>query len=296
MRVQELDLWTGFRAVAEYKSFTRAAETLNLTPPQLSKRIAKLEGIIGVQLFRRSTRSVVLTDEAKALVLKISPILDELRRVERSFEDLKKLSGVIRITSIPFIAAKILIPVIEEFKKEYPSVEFELDLTTSFRNIIDENFDIALRIEEPKESNLIYKKLLPNQLLLCATPDYIKRYGTPEKIEDLSEHKLLFLDIHQRVKFINTDISLDSFNRQKFITCNDGRTLTDLALSSHGILVRSQIDVLDLLKQEKLVRVLKDESLENFGNLHAVIANRRYLAPRVRTFLNFLYTKIEALH
>jgi DNA-binding transcriptional LysR family regulator len=155
-------------------------------------------------------------------------------------------------------------------------------------NIIDSGLDLAIRIETPKDSDLIYRKLAPNNLIFCATKEYLKERGSLKEPTDLKKHDLLILSIHNRCKFKNSLLKLGDFKSRKKITCEDGVFLTNMALNSRGILVRSIWDVQEQIKSGALVQVLKDSPLETFGNLYAVIPSRRYLAPRVRIFLDFI--------
>lgn len=282
-----------FYSVATLGNFTQAAKAQRVTLAQLSKRVAKLEDILGVRLFQRSTRMVSLTNEGQALLPKVETLLNDLKEIETGFESQSQLKGKIKITSVPFVAHKFLLPLMEEFQEKHPDVNFELDLSESIVNIIQSGFDIALRIQTPKDSNLIYKKLIPNQLILCATPKYLKEFGTPKKIEDLAKHQLLFLDIHENCKFIETSFSMKKFSKNRKIQCNNGVFLTDYALNGHGILLRSIWDVKDHLKNGSLVQVLKQNPIEIFGNVFAVIPSNRFLAPRIRSFLDAIEKKAK---
>lgn len=289
MKIEEIGIWEGFVAVAKYGSFTKAAERLRLTVPQLSKRVAKLENILGVRLFQRTTRTIAITEDAKALLPKVVSALEDLQGIESFFEEKLNISGTIRITSIPFIAHRLLIPVVREFVKEYPGIQIEFDLSEKLENLVESNFDLAVRIQEPKDSSMVYRKLASNNLVLCATPKYLKTNPRKiEKPEHLIDHSMLFLSIHQRCSFTGTSHKLGEFMNARTITCDNGWFLTELALQDLGILVRSIWDVRPYFQTGKLVQVLKKFPLESFGHIYAVVPSRRLLAPRVRIFLDYL--------
>lgn len=294
MKIEDLSLWEAFRGVAQHGNFSRASEHLRIPVPQVSKRVGKLEDQLGVRLFQRTTRVVSLTDEGRALLPKVRSILEDLAEAESFFENIDELQGTIKLTCVPFIAHRLLLPAIREFMMIHPDIHFELDLAEKFHNIIEAGFDMAIRIETPKDSDLVYRKLIPNDLIFCASPQYLKKNKTPlKKIEDLRHHDLLMLSIHRRCLFEKTKTRLGDFAKNKKITCEDGVFLTEMACQGEGILVRSIWDVQNYLHEGRLVQVLKKPRLETFGHVHAVVPSKRYLAPRVRVFLDFLLEKSQ---
>jgi DNA-binding transcriptional LysR family regulator len=290
MKIEEIGIWEAFQGVAVHGGFSKASKVLRVTVPQLSKRVAKLEDRLGVRLFQRSTRVVTLTDEGRALLPRVTSLLDDLTGIESSFESGQSLTGTVRITCVPFVAHRLLIPVIAGFSKVYPEIHIELELSESFVNLIEANFDLAIRIHpEPDDSDLVYRKLAPNDLVLCASPGYLKAGKRPlDKPADLRHHKMLMLSVHRDCGFKNGSHALREFEGSKRLTCENGAFLTELALNDFGVLVRSIWDVQGFLENGELVQVLKKYPLETFGNVYAVIPSRRYLAPRVRAFLDFV--------
>jgi len=251
--------------------------------------VSRLEDLLGVRLFHRSTRVVKLTDEGRALLPKVSAVLEDLKSIETSFEDQLTLSGTIRVTTVPFIAQRLLIPVISKFNEHYPKVHFEIELSEAVVNLVESNIDLAIRIHEnPSDANLVYRKLMPNRLILCASPDYLKKAKTPKRPSDLRDHKILMLNIHRNCRFLEESSRVADFSKQKEVVCENGWFLTELALKNFGILLRSQVDVQEHLKSGRLVQVLKKYPLTEFGSIYAVIQSRKLLAPRVRRFLDFV--------
>lgn len=289
MKVDDISAWEAFQNVAKHGSFSAAARFLKVPTPQISKRIARLESQLGIRLFQRTTRVVSLTDEGKSLLPKIESILEDLHEAENLFESRKKISGSVKVTCVPFIAHRLLLPVLGDFFEKNPHIHVVLELSESFRNLVQEGYDMAIRIETPKDSDLIYRRLAPNDLIFCASPAYLERNSKElQSPIDLMNHDLLSLSIHNRARFIAKDYTLGDFSSSKKITCEDGVFLTDMALKGMGVLVRSILDVQDHLEKGHLVEVLEDYRLETFGYLHAVIPSKRFLAPRVRSFLDFV--------
>lgn len=296
MKIEEIPVWESFVAVAKHGGFSKASGVLGVAVPQVSKRVAKLESDLGVRLFHRTTRAVSLTEEGRALLPRVEGVLDDLASIEAALEPTGRVSGILRITSIPFVAQRLLLPLFMEFTGKHPDLRIELDLSEKIINLVESNIDMAVRIQEPSDSNLVYRKLLPNQLVLCASPQYLKEHKKPltEPIH-LRDHEMLILDIHRSVKFTNNDTRLRDVIGTQRITCDNGWYLTELAKNHGGILVRSIWDVAPLFESGELVPVLKKHQLGTFGHIYAVIPSRRYLAPRVRAFMEFLEERAASL-
>lgn len=288
MKPEDLTGWRAFIAVATYGNFAKASREVGVPVSILSKRVAKLEEQLGARLFQRSTRVVSVTDEGRSVLPKIESLLNELTEVENSFKDVAELSGVVRVTCVPFIAQKLMIPIIKEFSALNPKVKLDLSLSEKIVNIIESGFDIAIRIETPRDSDLIYRKLAPNDLVFCASPKYLKKNKAPQTPDDLMRHRLLLLKIHEACHFKGGNLQLKRFTSRKALECDNGAFLADLALSDFGILVRSIWDVRKHFQEGSLVQVLKNHPLETFGHIHAVIPSKKFLAPRARAFYEFV--------
>lgn len=295
MKMDDFAPWEAFLGVAQQGSFSKASRLLRVPVAQVSKRVSRLESQLNVRLFQRTTRVVSLTDEGKLLLPRIQSILEDLKEAESFFESRYELAGTIRVTAVPFVAHRLLVPVLKDFSALHPGVHIELDVSERFMNLVDAGYDMALRVETPKDSNLVYRKLVPNDLIFCAAPAYLKKNQAPLRTPgDLHRHDLLMLGIHRRCHFKEKEISLAEFEKRRRITCENGAFLTELALEGFGILVRSIWDARPHLVSGRLTQVLKNHPLETFGYLHAVIPSKRYLAPRVRAFLDFVVERSRA--
>lgn len=289
MKTDDLWGWRAFIGVAQHGNFAKASKESRIPVSILSKRVSKLEDQLGVRLFQRSTRVVSLTNEGAALLPKIRSILNELTTAEATFDEHKELYGTVRVTCVPFVANNLLIPIIADFQKKHPKVKIDLHLSEKVVNLIESNFDLAIRIQTPDDSDLIYRKLAPNNLVFCASPKYLKKNPGPiAKPSDLHNHNLLFLRIHERCSFVGSGIQLKKFSTQKMIESDSGDFLTSLALNGFGILVRSIWDVQKHIKSGQLIQVLEKHPLETFGHIHAVIPSPKFLAPRARSFYEFV--------
>jgi DNA-binding transcriptional LysR family regulator len=298
MKVAEVRVWEAFHSVAKLGNFSRAAKSLNVALPQLSKRVAKLESQMGVKLFQRSTRVVALTNEGRALLPQVTALLENWQAAESLFEGSgRPLSGKIRLTTNPFVAHRLLLPILKDFRRLHPEVDFDIDVSEGLVDLIESNTDLALRImRDIEDSSLIYRKLAPNTMVACASPRYLKRHPIPiEKPSDLQEHEMLMLDLDRERFFGPSQLKLKDLSSRRKIECRDGWFLTQLALNDFGILIRSVWDVRDHLRRGELVQVLPDYPLGDFGHLYAVIPDKKFLAPRVRSFLDFLVERSSQL-
>lgn len=288
MKTDDLLGWKAFIAVAQFESFAQAAKALNLPVSAVSKRVAALEEQLCVRLFQRTTRVVRLTDEGRSVLPKIKELVSNLSEIENTFSEKTELSGLVKVTCVPFVAHSLLIPALQKFNRMHPKVKIELSLSEKIESLIDSGFDMAIRIQTPEDTDLIYKKLAPNDLIFSATPKYLKNKPQIKTPEDLQNHDLLLLRIHEKCKFQNSELALKKFSSRKSIESDSGAFLTDLALNDFGILVRSIWDVKNHLEKGTLVQVLRKHPLETFGHIHAVIPNKKYLSPRARAFYEFI--------
>lgn len=290
----DLSLWLAFHAVGKRESFTQAARDLRLSVPVLSKKIAKLEELLSVRLFLRTTRRVVLTNEARDLFPQVEGLLQDARSIEALLEPKVELEGLIHLTCIPSLGQRHLSYSIVKFHRLHPLVKFRVHLSDAITDLVESQMDLAIRAQKPTESQHVYRKLISNNLVLCASPSYLQKYGQPSKIAELNNHKVLSLSAYEGCSFQGTSIKLKEFRKSQNIICENGYFLTELALQGAAIVVRSKWDVAGYLKSKKLVSVLEKFPLEPFGDIFAVTPHRKLLPPRVRTFLDFIQAEAQS--
>jgi DNA-binding transcriptional LysR family regulator len=295
MKIPELLGWEAFLAVAQHGNLSRAARAQRLGLPQLSKRLARLEEQLGVRLFHRSTRSVRLSDEGRALLPRAEALLEDAENLAASFEEKRALEGRLRITCVPFVAQRRLLPALPRFLDRHPGLRIECNASESMQNLLEGGYDLALRIHhEAQDSSLVYRKLARNELVFCATPRYLKAAPPLTKPSDLRKHETLVLGIHRKLRFADVSVCLDEFLSPPRLSSDNGALLTEMGLQSLGVLLRARLDVQEALDKGRLLQVLKKHPLEDFGALYAVVPSRRLLAPRVRVFLDFLSEEAKA--
>lgn len=180
---------TSFVRTAETLSFVQAARLLGISASAVGKNVARLEQKLGVRLFNRSTRSVSLTAEGAVLLVRCQHILEQLQEAEAELtSSIGQPAGKLRV-SLPVIGYRLLLPLLPAFTRQYPQIELDLDFSDRLVNIIDEGFDVVIRSGDLADSRLTSKTLGSFNFVLCASPAYLKEYGTPGAEEDLSAHQ-----------------------------------------------------------------------------------------------------------
>lgn len=287
--MDKLDLMKAFIAVVDAGSFTAAAEKLELSPQLVSKYVSALEAELSLRLLQRTTRKVAVTEVGRAYYERARQILWELEDLEQSVqEDEKQPSGLLRISAPMSFATLHLGQVVAEFQKLHPKVQTDLQLNDRKVDIVEEGFDLALRIGKLSSSSLIAKKIAPIRLVTCASPDYLKQYGEPQSPKDLASHSYLHYSYYDdNQPFASSKQSFPSLKQQRAITANNGEVLAKAAIAGAGVIVQPSFIVGQAIAEGKLSIILQDYEPEPLG-LYAIYVHRRYLSSKVRSFIDFL--------
>ncbi|AGP48862.1 LysR family transcriptional regulator [Psychrobacter sp. G] len=288
--MDRIDAMRAFVAVVTEGSFSNAANTLQLSPQLVSKYVSKLEEQLNTRLLNRTTRKVSLTEAGSHYFGHAQQILLSIDDMESKLGGLQQNpKGVLRISAPVSFALKHMAKLITDFQIHYPLVKVDLQLTDRKVDIVEEGFDVALRIGQLKSSSLIAKKVAPIRVMLCAAPDYLKKHGTPTQPEDIAEHRYLHYsymnmdgkdDIYQllKAKYLKQGSELRS---------NNGDVLVDAAIAGAGIVLQPTFIISEALSSGKLVVVLPKLEPEALG-LYAVYAHRKLLPHKVRCFIDFM--------
>ena len=288
--MDRIDAMRAFVAVVTEGSFSNAANTLQLSPQLVSKYVSKLEEQLNTRLLNRTTRKVSLTEAGSHYFGHAQQILLSIDDMESKLGGLQQNpKGVLRISAPVSFALKHMAKLITDFQIHYPLVNVDLQLTDRKVDIVEEGFDVALRIGQLKSSSLIAKKVAPIRVMLCAAPDYLNKHGTPTQPEDLERHRYLHYsymnmdgkdDIYQllKAKYLKQGSELRS---------NNGDVLVDAAIAGAGIVLQPTFIISEALSSGKLVVVLPKLEPEALG-LYAVYAHRKLLPHKVRCFIDFV--------
>jgi LysR family transcriptional regulator, regulator for bpeEF and oprC len=181
-----------FSAVARHGSFTQAARELGLAPSSVAKSVARLEKELGARLFHRTTRSVTLTEEGRALHAKSARLLEEIEALGLdSGKDDDEPAGVLRIGAPVGYGVRVLLPVLARLRERYPLLEIDLRLSDARVNFLDDGLDAVLRFGALEDSTLIAHKIGEESLVLCASPDYLSGRAKIRSVQDLADHSVI---------------------------------------------------------------------------------------------------------
>lgn len=283
--MDRINAMRAFVTVVNEGTFVAAAERLNQSPQLVSKYINQLEQHLGTRLLNRTTRRVNLTEAGQRYHQRAEQLLDELNDLESQVGDLQgQTQGLLRISAPVSFATRHLAPLLCDFQQAHPAVSLDVQLNDRKVDILEEGFDIALRIGKLKSSSLVARHLAPIRLVFCAAPGYLQRHGTPQTPEDLQHHRYLrytYMD--------NSDVAgwLKSSHRQAgSLICNNGDVLMAAAIQGAGVMLQPTFLTGEAIKASRLQVILPDHEPEPLG-LYAVYAHRQLLASKVRSFIDF---------
>ena len=178
-----------FVRAAEARSFTVAARRLGISPSGVSKAISRLEASFQVRLLHRTSRSVTMTPEGAAFYERCRQIVSELEDAEQLLSAAREIPrGRLRMTMPLSLGRLHLARLVPEFLQRYPEVTVEVSATDRIVDLVEEGFDVAVRLGQPPDSRLVARQLIGGAFVTCAAPAYLKRHGTPRAPEDLARH------------------------------------------------------------------------------------------------------------
>ena len=215
-------------------------------------RINQLEKITSMTLFARTTRDINLTNEGKEFLEHCRSIMDRVENLDAFLNKKKGINGVLRIVLPPYFSRHHIVPYIEEFMEMHSSLKLDIMLTEDPVNIIEESFDLQVRIQIPEEENLRVAKLMENRKIVCASVDYIKKHGAPKTPHDLLSHNCIEFGENSvwklKNKLTKKITELKEINGK--IKCNNGEIIKELVLSGRSITLKSVSDVEKEVKEK----------------------------------------------
>lgn len=284
MNIDHLKL---FVRIATTHNISMAGQELNLSAAVASSYINKLEDKLGIRLLHRTTRKVSLTEEGKAFLPHAEDVLSsvEAARVSVGVGNTSP-SGTLRITAPASFGRMHIVPGLKGFLASYPDLTVDLRLTDTIVDMVEGGFDIAIRNSELKDSTLIARKLATDRRIVCASPDYIEKYGEPASPRELSSHSCLHLAGLDNWIFDTADGQISIKASGRFRT-DHGEALRDACIDGMGITVNSIWSIHKHLQRGELVQVLKYYPLVSDTAIWAVYPSSRLLAPKVRAFIDY---------
>ncbi len=286
-----------FVVAAEMLNISAAGRQLGLAPAVASSRLSKLEKQVGADLLHRSTRKVSLSLEgAEFLPFAREILAQEDAALAALGHGSTEITGTLRFAASSTFAQLFIAPILPEFLERYPGVNLELKLSDMQMNLIEGGFDLALRNYAIEDSGLRARKLADDKRILCASPGYLARRGTPRGPDDLVEHQMLiFMDSSPRKLSAYDDEPPCTFPppaANKRVVCDDGSSMRIATKAGVGISMSSWWSVHKEIEEGSLVRVLPDYEVDDQSAIWLVYPKSNVLTAKVRVFIDFLLEKI----
>jgi DNA-binding transcriptional LysR family regulator len=281
-----------FLRILDLGSISEAARSLDLSAAVASQRLQRLERDLGVRLLHRTTRQLRPTPEGRSLADQGREAVEELDALMSGLHrSTREVSGTLRVTLPPTFGRLYVSPLLPGFLSRHPRLRLDLDLSDQSRDIVGSGYDLAIRVGSLADSSLVARRLATNRRVLCASPTYLQRHGTPHDPEELTRHECLLLTGSAGEPgiwhFRDADGGSVSVKVSGRIRSSQGELLRDAAVAGLGIVQHSIWHVCDDLRTGRLIQILPGHALPETA-IHAVMPHRRLVPPRVRAFIDFL--------
>ncbi len=279
-----------FTAVVDAGSFAGAADKLDLSRGMATRYVAQLEAHLGVRLLNRTTRKLSLTEAGNDYYQRATQVLAMVEEAETSVaQEASVPRGTLRVTSSVTFGVHHLGRAITEYLQQYPGVQVDVTLNDRVVDLIEEGFDLGIRVATRIDPGLVARKLTPARIVVCASPGYLKKHGAPQSPEELTGHNCLSYaywslgnEWHFRRKGVERKVRVSGNLRG-----NNGDILVNAAIEGVGVILHPTFLVYEPLREKKLVRILPDWEADDL-TVFAVYPNRKFLPPKVRSFIDFL--------
>lgn len=282
-----------FTKVVKTGSLSKAARELGFSPAGVSRRLAALEARLGARLLQRTTRRLHLTAEGAHYYEACMRILAEIEEADGAVSAGGAVPmGVLKVAAPAAFGHQHIAPLVSTFGARYPKVHLALSLSDRAVNLLDEGFDLAIRIAELEDSSLAARKLAPNRRVVCASPAYLRAHGTPRTPEDLQKHNFLVPgwehDFSMALEFTRPDGRPGEVRVAGRYACDNWEVLRDWAVAGLGVALKSTWDVRRQLEDGSLVSLCPGYNFDSGVAIYAVHPHRRNLPARTRAFIEFL--------
>jgi DNA-binding transcriptional LysR family regulator len=283
-----------FAAVVEAGSFAGAADKLETSRAMTSKHVLKLEEHLGTRLLNRTTRKLSLTDTGRGFYERCIQIISDVAEAEQEAGHMSSTPrGVLKLTMPLSYGQHRLAGIVGEYAQAYPQVRLDISLSDRKADIVEEGFDLAIRIGTLPQSDLIARKIGGVRSFVCASPAYLARHGTPAQPADLARHACLGYTLggnsgEWRLEGPGGEVLVPVSGP---IRADNGDMLRLAAASGAGVVLQPRFIVADDLAAGRLVRILPDWQSRELG-VHAVYPSRRHLSAKVRTMIEFLSARL----
>lgn len=286
-----------FAKVVEQGSFARAASRLELSTSAVSRHVAELEAHLDARLLNRTTRRLSLTESGAAFYERCVQLLADLEEAEEAVTSATVVPrGTLKLTCSITFGVRHLAPAIAAFAARHPQMRFDVELSDRAVDIVDEGFDLAVRIGDIGSQSLIGRQIGTSQMLCCAAPSYLAAHGTPRTPDDLAQHACLsyeYSPARNLWRFRGVDGNSHEVRIAGPVHANNGQMLCALAVAGMGITHEPDFIVAPEIRGGRLM-VLLPEFTPSTIPIHAVYPSRRHLSAKVRAFVEFLVARFAA--
>ena len=292
-RLENMDT---FIRVVEAGSISGAADRLDVAKSAVSRRLKELEGHLGVELFHRTTRKMNLTDTGRVFYQQSVRIMDDILETELATSQAHgTLKGRLKVALPTSFGLMHLGPAINEFSIAHPHIEFDLDFNDREVDLMQEGFDLAIRIARLADSSLIARRLVSIQAVMCASPAYLERMGTPQSPDELIDHQCLVYNLIRDFEYwhlVDAQNKLNKVKIQPYLKASNGEFLRDAAVAGLGITLMPTFIVYKELERGVLVPLLTEYKRPQI-DAYAIYPQTRHLSQRVRAFVDSLVKRFE---
>jgi len=292
-RFQEMQT---FCAVVDAGSFVRAADALGMSKAAVSRYVGELEARLGVRLLHRTTRRMSLTEEGTVFDARCRELLSGVEEAEAEVGSRSGAArGLLRVNAPLTFGIRHLGPLWATFRERHPQVRVDVTLSDRIVDLVDEGYDLAIRIATLPSSTLISKRLATTRMVLCASPQYLKSRGVPTHPSDLADHDVIaysYWAAGDQWPFDGPDGPV-SVTIKPWMHTNNGDTCRAVALAHHGVILQPTFLVGEDLAAGRLVELLPEYRSIELG-IYAIYPTRKHVALKVRALLDFLAQQFSA--
>jgi len=279
-----------FVRVVEKGGFSAAAEEARISPTMVGKHVRQLEEQLGVRLLNRTTRRQSLTEIGQLYFERCKQALLEIEAADASVKQMQLLPrGVLRVTAPATFGGQMLAAVVRAYLERYPDVELDLSLNDRVVDLVEEGFEVAIRIGALPDSTLVARPLQPYRALVCAAPEYLARCGTPQTPQQLRDHNCMSFvhgNHYNRWRFSKDGVEQEVEVHGNF-RANNGLALRTAALNGIGIIMQPEALLCGEIAAGRLRRLLAGYELEHRA-MHIVVASNRKMTPKLTSFIEFV--------
>jgi len=286
----QLEDMSVFVRIVEAGGIGKAADQLGMAKSGISRRLVALETRLGVPLINRTTRSSSLTTIGREYYERAVKLIGDVSELDTlATDEGASLEGQLRLAAPLSFGLTHLSPAIDIFMREHPGLAINIDFSDRQVDLVEQGVDLAIRIADLKDSSLHARRICPIRLLLCASPFYLEKHGSPGKPTDLKAHQILGYNLGRgnTIRLGNRNGDEHLVHTSTRMTANNGDFLHDMALAGHGIVALPTFIVWQSLAAKKLVPVLESYTPPDL-NAWAVYPQTRYLSQRARRFIDFI--------